>query len=92
MDKFVERAFKDAINTELGVDDEFYKKFSEMAKNRWDDIMDAAGDTAGMERMEALSAVLYMTNLQDAFAKFFHIVSLLSFYEGYKARIEEENK
>ena len=91
MDKFVEDAFNDAINAELGVNDEFFKRFSEMANNRADNIMETAGKIAGMESMEVLSMVVFAAKLQDTFAKFVHAVSLLSYYEGYKAK-EQEGK
>ena len=87
MDKFVEDAFKDALEEKSKKEFKTWCKFSE------ESYMDAHASVVmrvGIERMNALCRAANTAGQGDAFAEYTHILMMTAFHMGYKAKETEE--
>lgn len=88
MDKFVEKAFADALNAISQSKDEAMKKHI-VDGNGAKVIMTTAALQTGIEKMDKLLANLSEENL-ETLGSFISNVICLTFQVGYTARLEDE--
>lgn len=86
MDKFVEKAFKDAEDMEM--EDE-YNAWLKVMKNPEISHLTAA-EAVGVERLDKLCRAAALSKTSEALADYAHYLMLTGFHLGYHARMEEE--